>query len=409
MNQIRERDLRSGNQIRNLFRIGNFSNTQRRKIRIGLRGCHIDGRTKIGKLASSIVFFTSEPVTIIRGKAQFPRALGEAKIRIVLAKQDTILRPRSKHAIGFIHALRDQIIYQNTYIRLITTENERFLIMTLKMSIDPGHDTLSSRFLISGRTIDLSRQKEVFNLLQFKVGFQLCRIKIVIFYSISRAEYLDIFQTLDLMQRLQLNIERKRRGKTLQIILVGVSPFRFEEKLMMIVIGKYTKFVFDARTITRTPAADQPIEKRGILEPASKGFMNGRIGMQDETLHLRSTVLDGGTEGKKRKLTRRRITVLTEKMLRVNRGNINPRGSTGFHPGSPDPKRGELFGKAVGSEFTDTTPFKHRPTDKKLAAQESSGSQDNCLRFENRARRRTDAQDFSVFKKKTSYSILVNI
>ena len=50
---------------------------------------------------------------------------------------------------------------------------------------------------------------------------------------------------------------------------MSVPAFWLEKKLMMIVFWENAEFIFYTRTVTGTTAADQPIEKRGVLEPVT--------------------------------------------------------------------------------------------------------------------------------------------
>jgi hypothetical protein len=133
----------------------------------------------------------------------------------------------------------------------------------------------------------------------------------------------------------------------LEIILVGLTPFRLKEKLVMIVVRENTEFILDAGTIAGTPSADQSVEERGIIESGTKDIMHQRIRMQDITVHLRRPVLDRGTKRKEGKLVGMRIAFLAKEAIRVNRGDIDTRGSTGLHPVRPNPEGNELLGQSV--------------------------------------------------------------
>ena len=77
------------------------------------------------------------------------------------------------------------------------------------MSIHTGNQTLRSSLFISGGTIDLSGKIKIPDSLQLKSRLKLGRVKVVIFHCIGRSVDLGIFKTLDSMQCIHLNIERK--------------------------------------------------------------------------------------------------------------------------------------------------------------------------------------------------------
>ena len=71
--------------------------------------------------------------------------------------------------------------------------------MALQVGVYTSHDTLCGSLFIAGRSIDLAGEKEVFNIFQLQVGFQLSGVEIVIFDSIGRPENLSVLKTLNLV------------------------------------------------------------------------------------------------------------------------------------------------------------------------------------------------------------------
>ena len=63
-------------------------------------------------------------------------------------------------------------------------------------------------------------------------------------------------------------------------------------KLVSILVREYSKFVFDAGTITRSLAVNQPGEKRRVFKAGSKDFVNFLSGMKDEAVHLFTALLN---------------------------------------------------------------------------------------------------------------------
>ena len=106
------------------------------------------------------------------------------------------------------------------------------------MRIDSCHQPLGCRFLISGRAVHLTCHEKSIDLFHLQRRLQLCRVKEIIFDSISRPVYLHLFQSFDRMKGIQLNLQRKRRRKTLEIIFIGIPTLWLQKKLMGILVGK---------------------------------------------------------------------------------------------------------------------------------------------------------------------------
>ena len=104
--------------------------------------------------------------------------------------------------------------------------------MNLQMSIDSSHQPLGSRLFISGGSIYLPGEIKILYRFKFKCRFKLDRIEIIIFDCIGRTVNPGVFKTFNSMKGIQLYIQRKRRRKTLKIILIGRPSFRLEKKLM---------------------------------------------------------------------------------------------------------------------------------------------------------------------------------
>lgn len=77
------------------------------------------------------------------------------------------------------------------------------------MSVNTSDNSLCTSFFVPGSTIDLTSEIKPFNIPKFKSVKELSRVKVVIFNGIGRLEYLGGLQTLDRVQGIQLNIQRK--------------------------------------------------------------------------------------------------------------------------------------------------------------------------------------------------------
>ena len=92
------------------------------------------------------------------------REVCQSGISIVLAQQNAIFGTGSKHAVGLVYALVDQVINQYTNVSLVAPKDKRILPFQLSMGINAGHQTLCSRLLISRGSIHLtSQEKPLYN------------------------------------------------------------------------------------------------------------------------------------------------------------------------------------------------------------------------------------------------------
>src|SRR5438093_13410639 len=94
------------------------------------------------------------------------------------------LRSRSKHPVGFIRTLADEIVNENARISLGSAYDKRFDAFNPARGIDSGDDALAGSLLIPGRAVDLTGEVQVANRLHFEGMIELAGIDCVIFNSI---------------------------------------------------------------------------------------------------------------------------------------------------------------------------------------------------------------------------------
>ena len=159
------------------------------------------------------------------------------------------------------------------------------------MRVYTGHYTLCRRFLISCSSVHLPCKVEIFDRFQLQRRPELGGIEIVVFHGVGRTVYLYILKSLDSVQRVDLDIERERRRKALEIIFVGIPPFWLKKELVGIVLRKNLELVFYARTISRPLAMDESVEKRRLGKPGTQYLVHPLVGMEYEAGHLSSCFL----------------------------------------------------------------------------------------------------------------------
>ena len=214
------------------------------------------------------------------------------------------------------------------------------------MGIDTSHQALRRRLFVTGCSVDLARKIQPGDDPRFERRLKLRRIKEVIFNGISRPEDPHGFQTLNGSQRFDLNFQGKRRRKTLQIIFIGIPPFRFKKEQMGILVGESPELVFNRRAITRTNAVNLPRKERRPVETGTQDVVNPRIRMDLVAALLLPTLLDGRRNRKVRKTLRDWVAILSLKPGKVERPDIDPGRRAGLHPTDRQAARGQLCGKS---------------------------------------------------------------
>jgi len=103
------------------------------------------------------------------------------------SKVEPVFRARGENPIRFIDSLFDKVLDQNADVRLFSPEPQRFTLLRVERCINPGEQTLTTRFLIARRAIDLARMKEAWHSTRLEIRSQLTRIDEVVFDCVARS------------------------------------------------------------------------------------------------------------------------------------------------------------------------------------------------------------------------------
>ena len=95
-----------------------------------------------------------------RNEPELPRLRGQPDIRVILAKQEPVLRSAGKHPVRLLGAAGDQVVDQDADIRLGPAETKCGFTQDLEASIDSCHKALGCSLFVAGGAIDLARKKE---------------------------------------------------------------------------------------------------------------------------------------------------------------------------------------------------------------------------------------------------------
>ena len=135
-------------------------------------------------------------VATFGGQSKFVGQRCEAEIGIVLAQQNAVFGTGGKHTVGLINSFINKVVNKNANVCLVSAKHQRLAIRKPQMGIDTGHNSLRRSFLITGGTINLTSQEEVFYNLGTQGIVQVLRIEIIVFYSVCRFEYNSVFEAL---------------------------------------------------------------------------------------------------------------------------------------------------------------------------------------------------------------------
>src|SRR5206468_12694555 len=106
--------------------------------------------------------------------------------------------------------------------------------------IDPSHDTLAGRLLVSGRSVYLPGEEQVLDHLRLEPRRELRRGIVIVLDGIARPGHLRALETRHGAEKLELHRDGQGSGQPVHVQLVGVEAFRFEEHLVALASGNFT-------------------------------------------------------------------------------------------------------------------------------------------------------------------------
>src|SRR6185312_7807046 len=157
-------------------------------------------------------------------------------------------------AIWLAHGPCHQVINQYADIGLMTPKHKVSITAHSQRRVDARHDTLGSRFLIPGGTIDLTGQEEASDRFGLQRWEQLIRRHIIILDGVADAHHLYMLKGRDGAHHGELYIFRQAGIHSLHINFTRTPALRLQENLMPALIGETHNFILDGGTIARTNA-----------------------------------------------------------------------------------------------------------------------------------------------------------
>ncbi len=134
------------------------------------------------------------PVAPLRYETHGMSPFSQSQVRIVFSEQQPVLRPRREHTVRLGNPLCHEVVNENTDVGLRPVDHHRLPPLHFQCSVDPGNDTLRSRFFVTRRPVDLPGVEEVCNGLRLKAVFELHGICEVVLDGVSRPHDLSFLK-----------------------------------------------------------------------------------------------------------------------------------------------------------------------------------------------------------------------
>ena len=233
------------------------------------------------------LFFLKFFIQSIRHQAQPVAGFHEPLIRIVLAQQEPVFRPRGKHPVRLPGILRDEIVDQHADIGLRAIQDQRRVPLDLKGRIDPGHESLGRSLFISRSPVDLPGMIQTLHVFGFEGLMELVRRKVVVFDGIPWLQHGGTFQAGDGLQHGRLHVHRQAGRDAVGVKGRGIQFLGLYKDLVLGFILKPDNLVLDGRAIARPRGIDHPHVHRRTVQIVPDDVMRPFSGIREMTGNLR--------------------------------------------------------------------------------------------------------------------------
>ena len=172
-----------------------------------------------------------------------------------------------------------QIVDQHADITLGAIDDQRFLSLKLPCRVDPCHQALSRRFLISGASVELTAAKKSFDLAEFQGWSKLPGVDTVVFNGIGVPHDLHMLKPRNRPVHGVLDVLGKRTGHAADIHFVSSKAFRLDKHLMPVLIRKFHHFIFNGRAVSWPRSLDHTGEERRAVQIGPDDLVGLLIGI----------------------------------------------------------------------------------------------------------------------------------
>ena len=194
--------------------------------------------------------------------------------------------------------------------------------------VDPRHQTLRGRLLVTRRSVDLAREKETRHAVRLQAGPQLGRLDEVVFNRVAGPQHHRLFQPRQRMHEIVLDLRRKTHREAVDVDLVDVQTLRLEKNLVPLAVRKPHHLVFERRAIARADTGDLAVEQRRVVDVGANQLVNPVVRVEQMAVDL--WPID--RVGFERKRHRRIIAALGVEATEINRSAIQAGRRPGLEP-----------------------------------------------------------------------------
>src|SRR6185437_10183368 len=152
--------------------------------------------------------------------------------RIVLSHGKAKLGTGGEQAVRLVHATRHEIVDQHSDVRRVSAKYDRVSTRAGEAGVQAGNYSLSGRFLVARRAVDLAGEVQAIYGLDLQRRVELRRRIVIVFDRITRAVHAGALEPGDAVEDLDLDVGRERGRKPVDIELARVVTFRFEKYLV---------------------------------------------------------------------------------------------------------------------------------------------------------------------------------
>lgn len=143
-------------------------------------------------------------------QTNLPPLVCEAHIGAVVAEVEAVLGTAGEHPVRFPGPHRHQIVDEDTGVRLLAPQDQRFFPFELLRRVDPGHEPLAGGLLVAAGPIGLAGDEETGDELALQRGVEGHRVDVVILHRIGGTHDLGLLKTGDGVDERGLHILGKR-------------------------------------------------------------------------------------------------------------------------------------------------------------------------------------------------------
>lgn len=191
-----------------------------------------------------------------------------------------------EHAIRLVGTFGDEIVNEDSAVSFVALEDERFEVGEFTSGVYASEQALNAGFFVAGSSVDLAGEEKAVDGFDFEAMIELAGIDCVVFNRVTRANHFGIFEAFDGSEHCRLDVNWHACRHAVDVDLVCVETFGFEEDLVAILVGKLDYFVFYGRTVAGADAFDLAAVKRTAGDGFLKNCLRAFIGVGEEALDL---------------------------------------------------------------------------------------------------------------------------